>query len=1040
MVSRQDLMQYATSIASTKQQIEEKKSSISEQQKLAEQQQAILKQQQTGLGAAGILRRLTQALQPKRNVLLEQLGQKKSQISDIQKELQAAGQEVTTFETQTLQPAEQQLQQAQAEQAEWEAAYNIAGTNIPSTQYNKSLQEKVDEIRRSQSSERQYNIDVKKIEEWQKANPTEKLIYDKFKNITAIQSGELGRTVSFDEYNKLAEQSQKQSQWVTQEQLKPNQRLYTKSEYPITIKGDTIITSAIPTGTQIRPEDVYKQKLDTTKITPYDTQVKPISILNLEFIQPSREIPQMKTIGGGEFISPETKMTVGETIEFIGEIPSSVGAAVSKVFKDQQSIIPTYEVPMKRTIGGGEVKFAEQRDLPVKFAVEYGLYSIPIARDIFLGASFISGSARAQDITKTREERIGGGVQAVLSGAGLAFDLGRYLKSTKPIQPKSEDIEVSVSRVSTPEAKTKYFKLTRDINEVTGLKKATDFRIYETTTTNLRTGVKTKYLTFETGKLIGGEVLEGSRKLFTYKLNDLGRPISSVKIRSIGAERSGVDTTEILTETFISKKVPWYKQLTGEAKEDITYLQTGEKIKTIKYEKVNLINPLTKKTTQFVKGITPSGKEFMLKVKTTPAKTIRSFEEGLTKTLQTKKITADEISRITSGKPEFDEMIFQKAMKKGTSPITSSGGRFYNPKTIKIDLTRGTGQIKGLEKGYIISEPFKKVKYAGGVYKGPEIIKATVVDTETLYKLVETDLIPKSSKVSSKFISFQKALLKDTRAKTSLLPKSFDKALQDQELMIQQSLQQNRLALGTIKKIVGTAELITTPQVKTGGFLIGAAGTKIKFGDFMAKEALKFNAATKIDLKLGTETGMKMKTLDIQKINFLQTTIPQTKVFEIQMPLQREVQVQVQVQKLQQRQIQKSTPSQPTFTSPPPTPPPFLGFKLPKQKRKPFKPIKKIIAGPVIPYGRRYGKFQPLAKPTSVERAKAIGFSFLKGTLGATVEIRKPTGERIPIAFKSREYRPGKRGKDIFQIVQRAPFRLGTRAEVSEIISLRRRK
>jgi len=92
----------------------------------------------------------------------------------------------------------------------------------------------------------------------------------------------------------------------------------------------------------------------------------------------------------------------------------------------------------------------------------------------------------------------------------------------------------------------------------------------------------------------------------------------------------------------------------------------------------------------------------------------------------------------------------------------------------------------------------------------------------------------------------------------------------------------------------------------------------------------------------------------------------------------------------------------------------------------------------VIPFGRRYGKFMALGKPTTEEIALRKGIGFLRGSLGATLELRKISGERIPIGKVSREFRPGKKGTDIMQLVQRREARLGTRMERLEIIRARK--
>lgn len=62
--------------------------------------------------------------------------------------------------------------------------------------------------------------------EWQKANPTEKLVFDKMGNVIGVQSGKLQQSMSLDAYNKLASASaktpqQQYSEWQTQRSTKP---------------------------------------------------------------------------------------------------------------------------------------------------------------------------------------------------------------------------------------------------------------------------------------------------------------------------------------------------------------------------------------------------------------------------------------------------------------------------------------------------------------------------------------------------------------------------------------------------------------------------------------------------------------------------------------------------------------------------------------------------------------------------------------------------------------------------------------------------
>lgn len=89
-----------------------------------------------------------------------------------------------------------------------------------------------------------------------------------------------------------------------------------------------------------------------------------------------------------------------------------------------------------------------------------------------------------------------------------------------------------------------------------------------------------------------------------------------------------------------------------------------------------------------------------------------------------------------------------------------------------------------------------------------------------------------------------------------------------------------------------------------------------------------------------------------------------------------------------------------------------------------------------IPYVRRYGKFIPITeKPVPKKKALKIGVTKLRRTLAATLQLRKPTGEIVPISPTGKEFRVG---KVRVGIVQKAQYRLGTPGEKAEIIKARK--
>ncbi len=157
---------------------------------------------------------------------------------------------------------------------------------------------------------------------------------------------------------------------------------------------------------------------------------------------------------------------------------------------------------------------------------------------------------------------------------------------------------------------------------------------------------------------------------------------------------------------------------------------------------------------------------------------------------------------------------------------------------------------------------------------------------------------------------------------------------------------------------------------------------------------------------------------------------------------QREISAQAPMQKVRQVQIVKPGRPRPPQPKPPyPKPPkPKIPFGILEDEKKKRKLKKKKELGLVVPFIRRYGKFIPVSKPVTLERAEKIGRAKLLTTLGASLQIRKVTGEPLKIAKESRIFRAGKKGKDPFTLVQRRGARLGRPQEVREIIKARKGK
>jgi len=106
-----------------------------------------------------------------------------------------------------------------------------------------------------------------------------------------------------------------------------------------------------------------------------------------------------------------------------------------------------------------------------------------------------------------------------------------------------------------------------------------------------------------------------------------------------------------------------------------------------------------------------------------------------------------------------------------------------------------------------------------------------------------------------------------------------------------------------------------------------------------------------------------------------------------------------------------------------------IKLKLPKKTKE-----KELIT----PFIKRRGKWFAIAKPTTKRKALKKGISKLRRSLAASLQLRKTSGGVIPFGKETQEFRFGKKGKETFTLVQRAPKRLSARQEVSEIIASRR--
>ena len=197
-------------------------------------------------------------------------------------------------------------------------------------------------------------------------------------------------------------------------------------------------------------------------------------------------------------------------------------------------------------------------------------------------------------------------------------------------------------------------------------------------------------------------------------------------------------------------------------------------------------------------------------------------------------------------------------------------------------------------------------------------------------------------------------------------------------------------------------------------------------------------------LQAGAERG-KSDTFEIEVTKERDRTIvgpvyvqpPRLKQPQVVIPGERfKFKLPTATAQVQKPVVRIPTPSPRPRPRPKPTPTKIPVIIVPpteEPKVKKFK--KKKGTGELLtPFVRRFGKFRPISKPLT--RAKAIkkGVARVRGTLAASLQLRKPTGEVVRFAKPTKEFRVGKG----LTLVQRAPKRLGRREEIREILASRR--
>jgi hypothetical protein len=192
----------------------------------------------------------------------------------------------------------------------------------------------------------------------------------------------------------------------------------------------------------------------------------------------------------------------------------------------------------------------------------------------------------------------------------------------------------------------------------------------------------------------------------------------------------------------------------------------------------------------------------------------------------------------------------------------------------------------------------------------------------------------------------------------------------------------------------------------------------------------------------------KTSPLLIEQLGIQQRIMQSSEQTQTQQQQQQQQQQQTQAtaQKTTQAQKQLTTPTAVTITTtvppPPIIPPTFLALFKKRQKRKTPK-----IKG-YVTYIKRYGQYKPLAGVRPRGEAVRVGESVALRTLAASFRIRQAQNIEKP-AYGNLQYKPSnvfrsykiRRGKKIplqNEWIQKAPERLKSRSEVTELILSRR--
>ena len=202
-----------------RQQTEQRKQEVSEAEYQLEKARTSLPQYQS----QEAIRKLSREQRRGISQAVKSIEQKRAEIGEY-------GKEIKKFETEELSPSEYQVQKYEEETRALETASKLFEHKVPLDFVTGEEYKYLKDMYRQDRSARE---DFQKyVEEYQKENPTEKLVIDWNKlQIKGIESGALGKSLSIEEYNKRVKELQKASPTLDIQKI-----IYNQSKLPTKLK------------------------------------------------------------------------------------------------------------------------------------------------------------------------------------------------------------------------------------------------------------------------------------------------------------------------------------------------------------------------------------------------------------------------------------------------------------------------------------------------------------------------------------------------------------------------------------------------------------------------------------------------------------------------------------------------------------------------------------------------------------------------------------------------------------------------------------